>query len=285
MTQFDEIYANVPDEQKNALKHFREQYPAQNLTVSGTNWTYHSSGSGEKTILWLVGGLKKADAAYKSISLMQNEFRIIAPDYPALSTMRDLADGLTAILEAENVAKVLVLAGSFGGMLAQVFLRTYPGKVAKIVLSTTTAPDKSQVERYSQLLEMAKLAPDNLLKETAQSQMFGTIAPPDSESDFYRAYLKELYEQRLSKADIVSIYEALIDFMAQDFIADDLSTWAGEMLIINSDNDATFGKTVQDSLVGHYPDARVHTFEGAGHSPGSTHRNAFFSLIRDFFEG
>jgi len=282
---FDEIYANVPDEQKNALRNFREQHPQKTLHVSGTDWTYHTAGSGDTTVLWLVGGLKKADAAYKSIPLLQDDFKIIAPDYPALSTMTDLADGLAAILASENVEKAVVLAGSFGGMLAQVFLRKYPSKVSKIVLSTTTAPDKNHVERYIQLLEMAKLALDGLLKETAQSQMFGTIAPPDSEADFYRAYLKELYEQRLSKADIVSIYEAIIDYMKQDFTPDDLTEWEGEMLIINSDNDATFGESVQNSLVGLYPGARVHTFEGAGHSPGSTRRDEFFALVREFFGG
>lgn len=282
---FDVIYENVPSEQKNALKAFREQHPLTTVRVDDTEWTYHSAGSGEKTILWLVGGLKKADAAYQSIPLLADSYRIIAPDYPALSTMKELADGLAAIYETENVESVYVLAGSFGGMLAQVFLRDYPDKVAKIVLSTTTTPDESHIERYQQLLEMARLAPEELLKETAQSQMFATIAPPDSEAEFYRAYLKELYEQRLSKADIVSIYEALIDYMGQTFSAEDLADWEGEMLIINSDNDATFGQDVQHSLSGVYPSATVHTFEGAGHSPGSTRREEFFALVRDFFSG
>ncbi len=281
---FNEIYNNVPSEQKNALKAFRQHYPLKTMQVNDTKWTYHTAGSGEKTILWLVGGLKKADAAYKSIPLLADSFQIIAPDYPALSTMKELADGLAAICEAENAASVYVLAGSFGGMLAQVFLREYPDMVGRIVLSTTTAPDKSHIERYQQLLDMAQLAPEAMLKETAQSQMFGTIAPPDSEAAFYRAYLKELYEERLSKADIVSIYEAIIDYTGRDFSADDLAGWQGEMLIINSDNDATFGQDVQQSLTGLYPSASVHTFEGAGHSPGSTRREEFFTLVRDFFD-
>ena len=281
---FDEIYENVPSEQKDALKTFREQYPLKTIPVDNIDWTYHTAGSGEKTILWLVGGLKKADAACQTIPLLVDSYHIIAPDYPALLTMKDLADGLAAICEAENAESVYVLAGSFGGMLAQVFLREYPDTVSKIILSTTTAPDKNHIERYQQLLDMAKLAPENLLKETAQSQMFGTIAPPDSEADFYRAYLKELYEQRLSKADIVSIYEAIIDYMGRDFSADDLVNWEGKMLIINSDNDATFGPEVQDSLSGLYPRATIHTFEGAGHSPGSTRRDEFFALVRNFFD-
>lgn len=280
---FDTMYADVPSEQREALKAFREMYPQHTLMVDGTEWTYHTAGSGKETILWLVGGLKKADAAYKSIPLLADDFRIIAPDYPALSTMDTLADGLASILNQENIEQVSVLAGSFGGMLAQVFLRRHPEKVTKMVLSTTTAPDSSHVERYQQLLDMAKLAPDELLKETAQSQMFSTIAPPDSEAEFYRAYLKELYEERLSKADIVSIYDSIIDYMQRNFSEQDLHDWQGQLLIINSDNDATFGEDSQNSLVSLYPQAQVHTFQGAGHSPASTQRDKFFALVRNFF--
>ncbi len=283
MTSFDALYAHVPREQRDALKAFRENHPLQYLTVAGTEWTYHTAGTGEDTILWLVGGLKKADAAYKSIPQLADHYRIIAPDYPALGTMQALADGLAALLKVEDVQRVYVLAGSFGGMLAQVFMRHYPAMIEKVVLSTTSPPNPSHAERYQQLLDMATIAPDALLAETAQSQMFGTIAPADEEAEFYRAYLKELYENRLTKTDIVTIYQAILDYMGKAFSDSDLADWGGEILIINSDNDATFGESVQDNLVNLYPTAQVHTFKGAGHSPASTQREAFFKTVKTFF--
>lgn len=282
---FDTIYADVPDQQKNALKAFRETYPLKSASIAGTEWTYYTAGSGEKVILWLVGGLKKADAAYQSIPPMVDDFRIIAPDYPALSTMKELADGLAGICEQENANSVYVLAGSFGGMLAQVFVRQYPDMVEKLVLSTTTAPDSKQRGRYHQRRLMIKLAPGAMLRKSVQSQMFDTIAPPENEAEFYRAYLKELYEQRLGKADIVSLFDAILDYMEQNFSPDDLENWSGDMLIIKSDNDATFGDSAQNSLAKLYPSARIHSFEGAGHSPASTRRGEFFDLVRDFFGG
>lgn len=280
---FESLYANVPAGQRKALLAFRDNYDQHKLDVADTTWTYTTAGTGEKTILWLVGGLKRADAAYKSVPLMTDSYAIIAPDYPALGSMDTLANGLAAILDAQNVEHAYVLAGSFGGMLAQVFLRRHSERVAKIILSTTTAPVAEGIERYQQLLGMAQAAPPDLLAETAQSQMFSTIAPPDDEAAFYRAYLKELYEERLTKADIVTIYEAIIDYMGRTFSTDDLTAWDGDMLIFNSDNDATFGDDSQQALYTLYPDAQVHTFEGAGHSPGSTQRDAFFRRTRDFF--
>jgi pimeloyl-ACP methyl ester carboxylesterase len=264
---FDELYKDVPDSQKNALKAFREQNPPKELN----GWDYISAGQGEETILWLVGGLKKADAAFQTIPL--------APDYPALSSMDALTDGLAAILEAENIESANVLSGSFGGMLGQVFLRRYPDKVKKLVLSTTTAPDTVHIERYQQLYGMAFAAPEEMLRELAPSQMFGTIAPPAHEADFYRAYLKELYSERLTKADILSTYEAIIDYMKREF-----SLWDGDnLLILKSDNDATFGEAEQAKLIALYPNAQTHTFTGAGHSPSSTQREAYFAKVREFF--
>lgn len=275
MLAFDELYKDVPDTQKNALKSFREQNPPKQLN----GWNYISTGQGMETILWLVGGLKKADAAFQTIPMMADSFRIIAPDYPALSSMDALADGLSAILAAEGIDSAYVLSGSFGGMLGQVFLRRYPAKVKKLVLSTTTAPDTAQIERYQQLLGMASAAPEELLRELAPSQMFGTIAPPPHEAEFYRAYLKELYSQRLNKQDILSTYEAVIDYMKRDF-----SVWeAANLLILKSDNDATFGEAEQARLIALYPHAQIHTFTGAGHSPSSTQREAYFAKVREFF--
>jgi pimeloyl-ACP methyl ester carboxylesterase len=272
---FDELYKDVPDSQKNALKAFRGQNPPKELN----GWNYISAGQGAETILWLVGGLKKADAAFQTIPLMADNFRIIAPDYPALSSMDALADGLAAILEAETIESAHVLSGSFGGMLGQVFLRRYPAKVKKLILSTTTAPDTAQIERYQQLYGMASAAPEDMMRELAPSQMFGTIAPPAHEADFYRAYLKELYGERLNKADILSTYEAIIDYMKRDF-----SLWDGDnLLILKSDNDATFGEAEQAKIIALYPKSQIHTFSGAGHSPSSTQREAYFAKVREFF--
>lgn len=284
MKSFDEVYSNVPAEQRDGLRNFRAAHPQKTLTVAGTAWTYHTAGHGEHTILWLVGGLKKADAAYRSIPLLADSFRIIAPDYPAVGSMQGLCDGLAAVLDVEGVESAYVLSGSFGGMIAQELVRRYPHKVAKLILSTTTPPDAAQSERYQQLLEMVGLAPEDLVRDQAEQQFFGIIAPPDSEADFYRAYLHELFQQRLGKEDIISTYEAILDFMAQRYSPDDLAGWQGEMLILDSDNDATFQDDARQKMYSLYPMAQTHTFIGAGHSPGSTQREEFFRRVREFFQ-
>lgn len=279
---FDTHYAHVTEEQREGLRHFRDRHPEQTVIANATQWTYLTAGNKGDVLLWLVGGLKMADAAWRSIPLLSDQFRVIAPNYPPLPTMSALADGLAGILDAEGVESAAVLAGSFGGMLAQVLVRRHPQRVSKLILSTTTPPDMNKVESYQQVLAMVEAAPEDMLREQAQAQMFGIIAPPEDEADFYRAYLQELYTERMGKDDITSTYQAVLDYMRQVFSPQDLADWHGQVLILDSDNDATFGEEQQREMLRLYPQAEHHTFHGAGHSPGSTQRELYFQKVREF---
>lgn len=280
---FDDFYADVPAEQREALQQFRAAYPPTTLRVQGIDWQYITGGSGTETILWLVGGLRVADAAFRSIPLLAQSFRIIAPDFATVNTMAELTDGLAAILDAEKISKAHVLAGSFGGMVAQVLVRRHPQKIDKAIFSTTAAPNQTTGVKYQEQLALFSGVEEAILREGAKQQLFTTIAPPENEAIFWRAYLNELFTERLGKADILSTYHCLVDFMLNyTFSPEDLRDWQGRLLIIDSDNDATFGTDVQNQLRALYPTAQTHTFIGAGHSPGSTQRDAYFALIRGF---
>ena len=284
MTEFDQYYVNAEPPLRDALKAFRDTHIEKTRTYKQQQWAYYDIGShNDHVIVWLVGGLRMADAAFRSIPIMMADFRIIAPSYPPTSTMIELADGLYAILKAENVKKCSVLAGSFGGMLAQVFVRRHNSHIDKVILSTTTTPDPTQAERYQQLLDMIKTAPEELVRETAKTQMYGMINPSDTEAKFWTAYLDELYTERLSKNDLISTYDCIIDYMTKhNFQPSDLDKWHGEILILDSDNDEVFDTSARENVNAVYPQAHSHTFTNAGHSPASSQRDVYFEIVRKF---
>jgi pimeloyl-ACP methyl ester carboxylesterase len=283
VTAFDRLYAGVPDDQRDALRDFREAHPPRSVTVDGTEWTYFISGNLQNPpLLWLVGGLRVADAAHRYIPLLNDEFYIIAPDYPALSSMDDLADGLAGVLDAEDVLRAHVLGGSFGGMLAQVFVRRHPDRVKKIVLSTTSTPDDDEARRYQRQLDMITDTDDETLREAAQMQFYGILDPPQEKQAFYKAYLTELFQERLDRDDITSTFEALIDFMQREYDPDDLKEWRERLLLIDSSDDATFGEASRQAMYSLYPQARRYHFDEAGHSPASTSQEEYFDLVRTF---
>lgn len=284
---FERYYEDVPAAQRDALQQFRQQHPPRTVKApGGVKWTYYVSGDGPQALLWLVGGLKRADAAYRSIPLLSDSFKIIAPDYPAVSSMQALADGLDTILLQERALTAHVLAGSFGGMLAQVFARTHPDRVNRLILSTTSAPDVEAADNFRQQRAFIEPLNEETVLTGAKMQMYTTIAPPDEESAFYRAYLDELYSERLNKNDIMTMYDCIIDYMANcTFAPDDLPDGGASILILGSADDQTFDRSAFDRLTQLYPNAQTHLFENGGHSPASTHRDAYFARVRDFLSG
>ncbi len=282
MRLFDEIYAQVPAEQRDALRQFREAHPEQTTLQHGTTWRYVVSGDPEApALLLLVGGLREADAAHANISMLDDAFRVITPSYPALSTMDELADGIAHILQEAGIATAHVLAGSFGGMLGQVFIRRHPERVGKVILSTTAVLDETTVANYRQALALIEPLPDDQVAEMAKQMMFVTMQPPTEQHEFYRAYLDELYSYRVDKRGIMSLYQALIDFSAHPAIS---RAWDGDLLILDSDDDGTFDETIRERVRNLYPNAQTYTFHNAGHSPATTQRELYFDVVKRFLK-
>jgi pimeloyl-ACP methyl ester carboxylesterase len=283
MRTFDEIYASVPAEQREELHQFRRTHPESTHVVNGVTWRYIASGAGDQVLLLLVGGLREADAAYRNIPLLEDDFRVIAPSYPALNTMAELADGIAGVLQHESVQSAHVLAGSFGGMLAQVFVRRHRAFVDKLVLSTTAVLDEASTGRYRQGIAMIDAAPEDVVMENAKETMFTIMQPPEAMHDFYRAYLDELYSYRVDKAALASTYHALLDFADNyTLMPDDLAGWPGAMLILEADDDATFDAQTRERVRALYPQAERYVFHNAGHSPAASQRDLYFKVVKDF---
>jgi hypothetical protein len=80
MDNFDHIYANVPADQRERLRQFRQQYPVKTTSVNGLEWEYVSNHVGERVVLLLVGGLRVADAGFRAFMSLDADFRVIAPN-------------------------------------------------------------------------------------------------------------------------------------------------------------------------------------------------------------
>jgi pimeloyl-ACP methyl ester carboxylesterase len=171
-------------------------------------------------------------------------------------------------------------------MVAQVFARRHPRRVARLILSTTAVLDEAGAERYRQQLEMMTAAPAEVLAQVSQARFLEMIAPPDSERAFWAAYVEELFTERLSKADQLSTVRCLLDFAhSYRLSSDDLADWGERILLIEADDDATFDAEARSRLRALYPGARTHRFEAGGHSPATTRREEYFALVQSFLKG
>ncbi len=285
---FDEIYWKAPTDQVARLKEFRLTHPYKQLIVGDTKWEYLSCGQGEQTLLLLPGALSVGESTFPIITAFENEYRIIAPSYALSLSMTGLCEGIAHILETEAPNQAHVLGGSYGGLVAQYFVRLYPSKVCSLILSHTFV----LTSKYAKPLWLAgKLFPAfpqslfvPILKVRLNRMLLSTLrAANHPEAEFWRAYLNEAIASGLLKEVFIHQNKCLLDLAHQpQFAPDDLKEWPGKVLIIESDDDPAIPVPDRALLRSTYPKAQVHTFRDAGHASSILKREEVSSIIRSF---
>lgn len=285
---FDRIYQKVPTEHVDRLKEFRLTHPYKQLIVGETKWEYISCGQAEHTLLLLPGALSVGESTFPLITTLENEYRIIAPSYALSLTMTGLCRGLAHILESEGVDQAHVFGGSYGGLVAQYFVRQYPTKVRSLILSHTfvltpklTKPIWLAGKIFPAIprrlfVPMLKLRLDKMLLSTLR-------AANHPEAEFWRAYLDEAIAADLLREVFIHQNMCLLELSRQpQFTPVNLKGWLGKVLIIESDDDPAITARDRALLRSTYPNAKVHTFHDAGHASSILKREEVFSLMRSF---
>jgi pimeloyl-ACP methyl ester carboxylesterase len=285
---FDEIYARVPSDQVAWLKEFRLAHPYKRVTIGDTEWEYICSGRGEQALLLLPGALSVGESTFPFIDAFEKEYRIVAPSYALSLTMAGLCDGIARILEAEGLNQAHVLGGSYGGLVAQYFVRRHPCMVRSLILSHTFLLTPT----YERPLRIArKLFPAlprslfvPLLRMRLNKMLLSTLrARKHREFEFWRAYLNEAIASNRFKKVVIHQNECLLDLVQQArFISSDLQGWRGKILIIDSNDDPAIPANDRKLLRNTYPQAQVHTFQDAGHASSILKREEVLSIIRIF---
>ena len=285
---FDEIYKRVPTEQTARLKAFRLNHPYKHLKVGDVPWQYICCGRGEQALLLLPGALSVGESTFPLISAFEHEYRIIAPSYSLSLTMAGLCEGIARILEAEGINEVHVFGGSYGGLVAQYFVRQYPVKIRSLILAHTFI----LTHKYAKPLWIAgKLFPAlphrwfvPLLRLRLHKLLLSTLrARNHPEAEFWRAYLNEAIDSDLLKEVFIHQNKCLLDLTRQpEFTPDDLNKWHGKILIIESEDDPAISRRDRALLKSNYPQAKVHTFADAGHASSILRREEVVSIIETF---
>jgi pimeloyl-ACP methyl ester carboxylesterase len=283
----DATRQGIAAERWEELLGFRATHPLEHVTVAGLSWDYIASGEGNEALLLLPGGAMVGESLFTRIPAFERDYRVIAPSYASVSTATELLDGLAGVLEAEGVRAAHVLGPSYGGLVAQCFVRRHPERVRSLILANTLVPPRSLLwtsEVFLVVLPLVPLGWLRTLRERALAQAFLDVpSVPLEDQAFWRDYQHELIS-RLTKEDLRAMSRLGIDLVESfRFAPDDLVSWPGKILILESDKDPVTPE-MRAELRQTYPQARVHTFYGAGHTPWMSHREEYLSVIKEFLE-
>ena len=284
-TKLARYYEGVPEDQILRLRDFRDRYPYAEMDIGGKAWRYIDTSEGEPTLFIFAGGTTVAEISFNTIGYLARRYRVLAPDYPPVGTLTELFDGYVEMLDRLGIERFNLLGGSYGGWMAQSFMRRERERTDKVVLSAIGPPNPENSRQLAKMLWLLSLAPTGVLR-ALMNRSFSRLAGEgtlDPERILMMAQLKEIMFTRVDRRDILAALRRLIDQTENyEFRPDDLANWPGQILVLMGSEDPSTTPEKREAMAELYPQAQHVVFEGADHAVSLTHREQYYQALDTF---
>jgi pimeloyl-ACP methyl ester carboxylesterase len=281
---FARFYGNPLSPQAAALADFRRSFPEKVIRDGAATWRYRVIGTASPVLLAIPGGELVNDLGFEFALALSGCRRIVYPAYPRVDSMEELASGLRAILDAENINQAAILGASFGGALAQVFVRKNPERISHLILSNTGVPLRYLVPSVRIFNGIARALPWAVTSALLRRSMPKVLDPASKDRAFWSAYIDEMLSTRVTKADLLANFRIQLDYHRRFyFTPQDLKNWHGKVLIAESDTDV-IGPRRRQALRQTYPNAEVYTYHNGGHATMFLRFDEYLAMVKRFLE-
>ena len=275
---FAELFDRVDDETVQSLQAFRQEHPVKEVDNNGRSWQYVTVGDGAETILFLHGMTGAYDIWWQQINALSPAYNIIAVSYPPAAGLEAMADGVLAILDAEQVDEANIVGSSLGGYLTQYLVANHPERVKRAVFANTFPPNDIIAEKNKVNGLLLPLLPERVVMGILETSTEENIYPAAGDSELVRAFMLEQANGRMSKSQFVGRFQSVID----PFTAPDLTQTDIPVMILEADNDPLVEEALREMLKETYPTAVVHTMHAVGHFPYLNEPELYTDLLREF---
>ena len=267
---------------REALDAFRAAAPVRSLTHGGVEWRYRVAAGGAQGLLLLPGAVGDGDAYFTLGPPLSSSHTLIAIAYPPLDSLTALLDGLRYILDRERIDSTDIVGGSFGGLIAQAFLRRFPQRTRRVVLSATGPAKPERAASNERLARLLARLPMGLTRWLLRTIVRVSLMPVTVDRAFWRAfYFKAI--ALLSREEFAARYALSADVDRHGPLSPaGLQEWNGSVLILEGEADRIAHAEARHSLRSLFLDARVHTFPGAGHAISAERRDEWAAEIATF---
>ncbi|MCA9897033.1 MAG: alpha/beta hydrolase, partial [Anaerolineales bacterium] len=204
---------------------------------------------------------------------------VISVTYPPVDSLAGMAEGVTAVLDAEQIETVHLVGSSLGGYFSQYLVATYPERVKTAVFANTFPPNNIIADENETLGGLLPIIPEwavmGVLKGSAEDSLYSAAG----NSELVRAYVLEMAYGRMSKAQFMARYHAVID----PFEPPDLTALGIPAMIIEADNDPLVAEPLRELLKTTYPETAVQTLHAVGHFPYLNEPELYTELLTSFW--
>ena len=274
------LYAKVEPETRRGLEIFRSSHPPQSITIERETWEYLATGQGEETILFLHGMTGAYDIWWQQINALQDRYRIVSVTYPAVHSLANLARGILGILEHENIVRVNLAGSSLGGYLAQYLVSQYPNLIQRVCFGNTFPPNALIARQNRGIGMLLPFLPESVVLSSVRKNIKESIYPAANQSELVLAFLLELLNGRMGKAQFVARFHCVIE----RFSVPNLQSLGIPTMIVESDNDPLVAEVLREQLKTTYPSAILRTLHHVGHFAYLNEAETYTGLIQDWLQ-
>ena len=265
------------DRRIEALREFRRRQRLRSLERGGLVWRYHALGEGPRTLLFLHGMAGAGDIWFQQLEAYARRWRVVAPTYPATGSLKELANGVWAVLDAVGARRAVVVGSSLGGLLAQYLVADRPERVERVVFANTFPPGHPEILKGRRLAALARWLPERLVLGMMLRNARRKLVPAAGGDALLAHYLEEQYTRRMRKTDVLARSRAVFEVFTppQPRVPH---------AVFEAANDPLIPPRVRADLKARYPEAFVRDLGAVGHFPYLSHPERFNAALDAFLE-
>ena len=270
---------------RETLETFRRTHHIRQTTIAGNTWCWCTGGVGSQTIVILPGagafGTLGTEVMFPVIAALEKQFRVISFGYPSeVATVRELVDGIHAVLAEQHIQQASFLGYSLGSLIALCFLSTHPQNVISVVIANFALPSPSHMRSLKTALSLIVQLPRWVTSRVVKAQFRRSLQ--DYPDDFWRAYLTGK-EAESSFQHMTTHYRCMLDFVQHWHISQErFASWHGRALILESDDERDVSQQERANTAALFVNPSIHVFHHAGHLSFITHTQEFTDTVTRF---
>ena len=275
---------------RDELSAFLKTHPCQEAAVGEARFRYILSGGGDRPAIVFLNGLNMQEEWLRYVEAFEKDYRVLVIEYPnCYHANLALLDGIAGLLGKLGIEKPIIVGGSDGGMLAQLYVRRFPQNISALVLMSTVTLDSEYVAGIRRDLPMMQvmlktfgLMPFGLMKNKLLSEVYGYFnGETEDEQAYGRSFFETIASDAGCKQKFLGAYELVADMAKQEpFRPEEFAGLGDRILILHPENDIFSGEDQQklDALL---PAAEVRRMAG-GHIAFVMRAGEYIDAIKAF---
>ncbi len=270
---------------RETLDAFRSTHHLCQTTIADNQWCWYVGGAGSQTVVVLPGagafGALGAEVMFPVISSLEQRYRVVSFGYPfQAKTVRELIDGIHAVLAEQHVQQAAFLGHSLGSLLTLCYLDTYPQHVSSVVIANFALPSPAHTRSLKRALSLVVRLPAWITSRVVKSQFRRLLQ--DYPDDFWRAYLTGKEAENTFR-HMTTHYRCMLDFVQHWRISSEsFASWPGRALILESDDERDVTPQERANTAALFVNPSIHVFHHAGHLSFITHTQEFTETVTRF---